>query len=296
MIKRFKQFLSQRLWTKSWAIGLVDGGISTILSADSYPVFWVKMPRDRWFADPFILDVNRDEIQLLVEDYEYSKGKGCISLLCISRKNWAITKRKVLLDNDSHLSFPCILRKNGEVYVYPENCVSGRLDMYHYDLKSETLSYYKTICDDSIWDSVMTDLFGETLLFTSKQDDYHLDIYIWNVEKERFLYQKSIVSDNPNCRMGGQLFCYENEIYYPAQDCSQNYGGAIEIKKIEYDNKTEQFHLITIKKLFSPHKRMTLGFHTLNEYKGFAVIDVQGYRYSRIVSFIEKISKLKKRL
>lgn len=284
----------KKIWTKSWALGLVEGGVSTILSRNEYPVHWVKMPKDRWFADPFILDVTDSEIRLLVEDFEYAKGKGCISLLHISRKNWRIRKRNVLLELPTHLSFPSILRRNGDIYVYPENCLSGKLDMYRYDIESETLSFYKTLCNDAIWDSVITTDFGEPLLFTAKRDDYHLDIFKWNTEKEQFFFWQSVVSDSPNSRMGGLLFRYEDSICYPAQDCSKGYGCAIDVKKIEFDSNDKTFRFSLIKKLLSPHPRMRLGMHTLNEYKGFAVIDVQGYRYPRIVSIIECASQLKK--
>lgn len=284
----------KEIWTKSWAIGLVEGGVSTILSENDYPVRWIKMPKDRWFADPFILDVTESEIQLLVEDFEYAKGKGCISVLHISRKNWKINKRKVLLQLPTHLSFPCILRRNGDVYVYPENCLGGKLDMYRYDVESETVSFYKTLCNEAIWDSVITTDFEEPLLFTAKQDDYHLDIFKWNTEKEQFFFWQSVISDSPNSRMGGLLFQYKDAICYPAQDCSKGYGCAIDVKKIEFDSNDKTFRFSLIKKLLSPHPRMRLGMHTLNEYKGFAVIDVQGYRYPRIVSIIECASQLKK--
>lgn len=284
------------MWTKRWTIGFVEGGISAIMNSDSIEAKWICLPCSRWFADPFILDVTDFEIQVLVEDFEYAKGKAVISLLKINKETMKIINRKVLLDLPTHLSFPCIIRKDGEIYIYPENCTSGRLDMYRYNPQLETVSFYKTICRDSVWDSVITTDFGEPLLFTARQDDYHLDIYTWDEVEKIFVYNQSVHSDLPNSRMGGQLFRYRGNICYPAQDCSQNYGGAIDIKKIDYNHETQSFTCSTIKKLQSPHRLFQLGLHTLNEYKGYAVVDAQGYRYPRITTVIENFSHIKQSL
>ena len=45
-----------------WALGFIEGGIQQIMENDTYDVKWVQMPKDRWYADPFILDVTDTEI------------------------------------------------------------------------------------------------------------------------------------------------------------------------------------------------------------------------------------------
>lgn len=285
--------LIKQLGTHRWALGFVRGGMDAVMNESNLSVDWVKMPKDRWYADPFILEVSDDEIQLLVEDYPYATRKGMISLLKIDRSTMEIKSRKTLLELPTHLSFPCILRENGHIYVYPESANSGRLDMYEYHPETETLTFYKTICDDVVWDSCITDLFGERMLFTAAHNDHYLDIYIWDKEVEKFLPWKQIKSETPNSRMGGQLFEYNGEIYYPAQDCSRNYGSAIDIKRVRMQGGVS---IDAICKLQSPNKRYPLGLHTLNEYKGFVVIDVLGYRYPVLGPMIAKLVKLKKKI
>ena len=49
------------------------------LSQGECSVAWLRHPyKDRFFADPFILSVDDDEIKVLVEDFEYRRWKGCI--------------------------------------------------------------------------------------------------------------------------------------------------------------------------------------------------------------------------
>ena len=295
----------------SWALGFVRGGLPAVMESDHFEVDWVKMPKERWFADPFVLDVTDEEIMLLVEDYSYATKKGIISLLHINRSTMEISARKELLELPTHLSYPAIWRKDGHIYVYPESAQSGKLKLYEYDTDKEELTFVKTICDDEVWDSYITEAFGEPMLFAAAMDNFHLDIYRWNAPKERYIQYLQLTSDKPNCRMGGAVFEYKGEWYYPAQNCEVVYGGAIDIKRIDVmanDGMSRlrlneplslndiKFSVESVKHIESPHPRMKLGMHTMNEYKGVVVIDVHGYRYGKLGELMAKLVNLKKRL
>lgn len=178
--------LVSRLQARFWAIGFVGNGLDGIMSDNPIHVEWLKMPKDGWFADPFILDVNDDEIQVLVEEKPAGSDKGVITLLKINRENMELKSKKTILDREYHLSFPCILREGGKIFIYPESATSGRLDMYEYDPLTETVSYFKTICEDDVWDSCITERFGEKMLFTAAHNDMILDIYKWDESNGRF--------------------------------------------------------------------------------------------------------------
>lgn len=287
-----------RLADKCWALGFVQGGMQTVMEAERLEVDWVKMPKDRWYADPFVLDVTDEEILLLVEDYGYKVRKGVISLLRINKITMEIASRKVLLELPTHLSFPAIWRKDRRVYVYPESAGSGRLDMYEYDAEKEDLTLEKTICDDVVWDSYITEAFGEPMLFTAAKNDYQLDIYRWDDKKDRYVSWQKIPSDMKNSRMGGAVFEYKGQYYYPAQNCEKTYGGAIDIKRVKSEEVRGKsvFRVETVKHIESPRPTMKLGIHTMNEYKGVVVIDVHGYRYGKIGEFIAKLVNQKKRI
>lgn len=279
----------------SWALGFVQGGMKALMESNHLEIEWVKMPKERWFADPFVLDVTDEEILLLVEDYAYETKKGIISLLHINRRTMEIAVRKELLERPTHLSFPAILRKDGHVYVYPESAGSGKLNMYEYNTEKEELTFVKTICDDVVWDSYITEAFSEPLMFTATKNDYQLDIYKWDDKKLRYVSWQKISSDIKNSRMGGAVFEYNGDMYYPAQNCEKTYGGAIDIKRLKENGEKVQVVGVEIH-LESPNKRYPMGLHTLNEYKGVVVIDVKGFRYGKIGELIAKLVQLKKRL
>lgn len=288
-IKNFVRKYSEKYWT----IGFVLNGFEGVMNDNPIQVKWLKMPKNSWFADPFILDVDSDEIQVLVEEMPFGKQhKGVISLLKVDRHNFELKSKKVILEIPTHLSFPCIFRENENIYIYPESAKSGKLDVYEYDPITETTSFFKTICDDMVWDSCITDMFGEKMLFTAAHNDYILDIYKWNETKQRFLPWKQVISDNRNSRMGGQLFEYQGAIYYPAQDCNMSYGSAIQIKRVDYSNDNFSFEII--KRITSPHPKMKLGLHTVNGFKDIVVVDVVGYKYPIMGKIIDWLFKVRK--
>jgi hypothetical protein len=288
--------IASKFNARYWAIGFVNNGLDGIMNDKPIHVEWLKMPKNGWFADPFILDVSNDLIQVFVEEMLFGddNSKGVITLLKIDRHSLELKSKKVVLELKTHLSFPCILRENGKIYIYPESACSGKLDIYEYNPITETTTYLKTICDEVVWDSCITDRYGERMLFTAAHNDLILDIYKWNETQSRFLPWKQVLSDNKNSRMGGQLFDYKGEVYYPAQDCTRGYGSAILIKKINFMADTFSFE--TVKRITSPHPKMKLGLHTMNEYKGVAVVDVYGYRHPFWGRIVDWMVRMKKRL
>lgn len=140
---------------KAWALGFVRGGMDAVMSDSPLKIDVVRNPyKDRWFADPFVLDVTDTKIMLLVEELRYSHPVGRIAKLTIDRKSMAIEKMDIILECPKHLSFPNIFRKGGKVYVYPENCQSGALNIYEYDDEGNRYSQYffeksKKSCDIS---------------------------------------------------------------------------------------------------------------------------------------------------
>ena len=133
----------QKLYTKltrtRWELGLIHDGLDGAFSDKQLIVDWIENPfKDRWFADPFILDVTEEYVYILAEEYSFSERKGRIAKLWVNRKSMVIERFKILLETSTHLSFPSILRKNGKIYVYPESAYSGRLDLYQYERSATT--------------------------------------------------------------------------------------------------------------------------------------------------------------
>lgn len=280
-----------------WELGFIENGLDGVFSNKPLKIKVIKNPpKDRWFADPFILHVDENEIHLLAEEMLNSKDIGRIAKIIVNRKTMMIEKLDVVLELPTHLSFPNILRYQGQTYVYPENCLSGKQDIYEYDFENDKLKFLQTICDDVIWDATMTDFFGEWLLFTANKNDFNLDIYKWNEAASRFKPYLTIPSDRRNSRMAGQLFKYNGKIYCPCQDCSKTYGGSVVVKEVESNNGNFVFR--EVKRVSSNVRNKNVGLHTLNEYKGVVVVDLKSYNhpfFGKINMFVYRLYKMLKK-
>ena len=238
-----------------WNLAFVQESLEQVL--EGHPISFISVTnpyQDKcWFADPFILDISDDYIYLLVEEMRFKPHKGRIAKLTIDRRIMTIIKMDIVLEEPWHLSFPNIMRKNKKVYVYPESAYGGKLHLYELvqdKAGKDVLKMVKTICDDVVWDSEISSYFGNPLLFTSRSNDYYLDIYKWNDENERFQYLQSLNSQKRNMRMAGSIFKVKDRIYCPSQISGYTYGQSVEIKEIrQTDNGWE---MNTIRKLMPP--------------------------------------------
>lgn len=261
---------------KTWHIAFVKGGKEALFKG-TMELEVVKNPyRDRWFADPFVLDVTDDKILLLAEELRYDHPKGRIAKLTIDRRSMALESYSIILECPTHLSFPNILRHEGKIYVYPENCRTGQLDIYEYDLANEKLVNPKKICNDGVWDAAITNLLGKWQLFAACRDDYHMDLYDWNEQLELFVPAQTIVSNRKDNRMAGELFEYKGEVYCPTQDCTETYGGGVWLKRV-VPQEDGSLQLLSVRKITPPARMKCEGLHSLNEYKGVVVVDLKGW-------------------
>lgn len=96
-----------------WELGISEDSLSEFVENGKELHFhWVKLPfKGRWFADPFILDYNEDEIIILVEEYSDKIKKGRIGKVVVDRKTFTFKNWKLLLELPTHLSFPAIIRR-----------------------------------------------------------------------------------------------------------------------------------------------------------------------------------------
>ena len=278
---------------EEYNIGFIDNTLEDIVSGQTLTYKWMQHSfKDSWFADPFVLDVTQTHIFLLVEDFYYPIGRGRISLLKVNKKNSTCEERIPLLTLNTHLSFPAILRKGTDVYVYPESGESGQLKLYKYE--DYQLKEVLTLAELSLSDAVFTDLYGANYCFTTRPSIPEEETRVQYVYKldENFSFRNQVFQycfADKIARNAGDFFRLGSFIYRPVQDCSINYGGGVIVQAVEQD-KAGEFKFTEVRRLNTSHKNLRLGVHTLNSYKGITVIDAHGYCYpilARIGNFLK---------
>lgn len=289
---RIKAFILKLLSVK-WTIGFIENDLNSILSGKPLNIHWIKHSySDRWFADPFILDVTETEIILLCEEYYYPIKRGRIAKLVIDKKTYELKESQVVLEQETHLSFPAILRKGNDVYIYPENSKNGTLAFYKYDVGYNQCIKCKNWIEEPLTDAIVTEMFGEKMIFSTKLPNHNkniLDIYHW--EKDKCVKLASVKFSNNIARNAGDFFIVNEEVYRPAQDCNKVYGGAVILQKVM---KISEFNFVDICRIESNNSKYNIGCHTFNHYRGYTVIDAKGYKFpliANILMFIINILK-----
>lgn len=276
-------------------IGFVENSLEGIINGEAIKVNWLQHNyKDRWFADPFILDVTDNHYIVLVEEWYDPIERGRISKLVVDRHDFTLKDIKTILELDSHLSFPFIQRTKDAIYIIPENSATGRLTRYKYNPATDEVSFDSIICNDKLTDSVPFEYNGKELMFSTKLPDANgkeLGIYQKEDDGPYTHYDSYHFTDNLS-RMAGDLFTCNGKLYRPAQVCIESYGDAVSLQEINYDNG--RFIFKELRRIYSPSPKYDLGFHTFNVYNKHIVVDGLGFRrttISHLFKFIWHIFK-----
>lgn len=265
-----------------WNIGFIESNIKNALNLNSNSIHWAKKKfTDRWFADPFILDYDEKEIIILAEEFDYDLAKGRIARVIFDRKTYEEVSFEIILELPLHLSFPFIIRKEKEIYLMPENSLSGHSTIFKYEDSTRIITPIKQISNQPFTDATIIDIVGSRFLLTTQRPDpngNNLSIY-------KFNYNTFSIDNVPlikefsskKARNAGEFFTVDDKIYRPAQDCNKCYGHGVIIQEIIKKGDCWEFE---DKNSFYPTNfNYNLGIHTLNHYKDLIVFDCNGYRY-----------------
>lgn len=240
-------------------------------------ISWVNTKEfddEGWFADPFFLRVNEEIIILLAEEFVYSQGKGRLVKLTIDRKTNTLIDVYVVLELDTHLSFPSIYREDGKIYVIPENSASGGQYLYEYDDECSTLKNPKLIVPRRLLDPQLLKIEGFYFLFAVEFiEGWWEETQVLKIFRSKSLagvYEEvqTIKKRSNEERGAGQIV----NMVRPAQCCEGNYGKETILYKLYYRN--DLFSELEIGRIIpnAKHKYGSL-LHTYNVEGNIAVID-----------------------
>ena len=271
--------IKEYLTATKYNIGFLDNKLKDIIQGADISVNWMKHSyKDRWFADPFILDITDEHYIVLAEEWYDPINKGRISKLVVDRHDFKLKEIKTILELDNHLSFPFIQREKDTIYIIPENSATGKLPRYKYNPITDETSFDSFICNDRLTDSVPFNYNGEELMFSTKLPDASgkdLGIYKKDNNGTYILYNTYHFEENLS-RMAGDIFTCNGKLYRPAQVCIKSYGDAVSIQEISTENGS--FNFKELRRIYSPSYNYNLGFHTFNVYQNHIVVDGLGYR------------------
>jgi hypothetical protein len=251
----------------------------------------VRAPRENFYADPFV--VEKDERTFVFfEDYIRESKRAGISCMEL-RKDGSCSVPERVLEKDYHLSYPCVFEWCGEMYMIPESISNRTIDLYRASDFPRGWHRVRTLVENvSCVDSTILEYEGKFWLFTcgtpkpnpiyQKTDD-ELLLYFADTPLGPWTPHplNPVVCDARSCRPAGRLF-YENGVLIrPSQDCSENYGRAVTLNRVQILTQTEyeECPVATIGPAWFPGN---IGTHTYDRSASYQVVDGRTWAGSRL--------------
>ena len=275
-----------------WDLGIAFEAEGHRYDASEWNFHIIKAPKDRWFADPFILDVTDTVIIVLVEEFSYRINRGRLAKLIIDKETFQLKSMKIVLDLNTHLSFPAILRDGTDIYIYPENSASGSSMLYKYNSEDDSVSVIKQLSNQPLTDAIITKIDDSSYIFTTEiptQNGNKLSIYTALDDMGSYKLIQNITLFDNTARSAGDIFVDNGKIVRPAQNCNGGYGVGLVFQEIIKDSKGD----FVLKELFrrKPIKNY-IGMHTYNQYKGCYVVDLHARRYPYLHKCLQFLKNL----
>lgn len=265
----------------AWKLGILENGYDDLKKGCIKYVHNGKYEGKKWFADPFILDTDSENIYLLVEEYDYKINRGRIAKITVRKSDYTIMDCRVILDLPTHLSFPTIYRHDDKLIVCPENFSGGGFYKYEYDQINEKLIRVGTISTDKLVDTTILEIYGAFYMFSTYEplpNGSLLTIYrADNFDGPYETYQEVRFKENIG-RNAGFIFQHNGEMIRPAQESNYSYGHGLVFQRVTFENGKFEFEEVW--RYETTHPTYKLGTHTYNEYKGVGVVDYKGHRNS----------------
>lgn len=232
-----------------------------------------------YFADPFLF-AHQDVMHVFVEEVPSHTNRGVISHFTLS-DDGTPSKRQVVLDTGSHLSYPNVFADGGEIYMLPESSAAGGLDLYR--AASFPLVWEKAarLIDEPLHDATPFQHEGRWWIAAGTQT---LQSSSWDGLSLYFADSllgpwhphalNPVLIDAACARPGGPLWRDSGGILIrPAQDCTDSYGGALTLRRI-LRLTPEAFAEETAGTLAFGQGSGLQGPHTLSRADGFEIIDL----------------------
>ena len=297
MSKNYISNLYDNKFTRDmYSIGVAKVGLDKLLKGElSNDIIWMKEIENNFFyADPFAKKTGQDELTILAEEYDCIKKKGRIVSIKFNAKK-EFSYPSLSLELNTHISYPYLISLNHETFCIPENSMANRISLFRAGSFPDdwcevvTLIEGKKIVDPTI-------IFHEDFywLFCT-EDSRDLELCIWFSKELKGPWsphpKNPVKYDIRSARPAGNIFKYNNTLYRPSQNGSKEYGGGININKINILT-TKDFNEEPIVTLTPPNNcKYKRGIHHLGICDEYIVIDGKRRKlyFKKLLNFIDRI-------
>jgi hypothetical protein len=256
------------------------GGDARAVAADLKGYTRLMPPKDRYWADPFVLEKN-GRYFVFFEELPFKARRAHISMLEIDPLSGRASEPVRVLERDYHLSYPFLVEHDGQLYMIPETAQNGTVEAYRcVDFprrwKLERVLFDGLRCVDATFHRGADRwwMFANAAAPGSRAFDDELHIF----HAERLLgdwqpHRRNPVKSDARCaRPAGQLYWRNGALYRPAQICAPLYGSGLSINRVlrltphEYAERQ-------VERILPSERDGLLGVHTINRAGDLTVVD-----------------------
>lgn len=281
LVTKFIHYLNYNFLGTKYHCWTLFIGKGDFLNSTLFKLKPVKLPKNQFWADPFILNY-KNKNYIFFENYDYKLKKGKIS--CGLIENQQLINITDVMEKDYHLSFPYVFEENEDLFLMPETSENNRLELYKCLEFPNKWELYSTAFEgEKIVDTFFyNDHNNQRWLFTNKLADlnsvFDSELFIYRVNdldlKKMEPHQNNpVIINSEIARNAGQVFSFNNKVYRPSQaNIDGVYGRALNINQIEKlsINEYKETKIITVFPNF--HKGL-ISTHHLSQANKLFVID-----------------------
>jgi hypothetical protein len=221
-----------------WNIGIIDAPAEALLAPDRLPpISWLNIrARNTFFADPFLIE-ERGTLYCFFEELPYRTNRGVISYVTLDGRRDQPLEIHPAISEPHHLSYPFLLRHDGEILCIPEGSASGRVVAYVARSFPDGWYAKATLLEYPGVDSTIFRHGAYWWLFcTDVRDAPNAALQIFYADDLFGTWRahagNPVVSDPTHGRPGGRPFVSNGNLYRVAQNCSSHYGGSLAIMHV----------------------------------------------------------------
>ena len=278
-LRRFKKKIDRKLNFEQYILLFKMGDAQT--TTQKFSNFKrILPPKDRFWADPFVLQKNNRHY-IFIEELIYKNKLGTIGVIEMT-EDGAFGAPMMVLEKDYHLSYPFLIEANKELYMIPESNANNTMQLYkcvdfplQWELEEVIMNNVQAL------DTTVYFFEDKYWMFTNMKEHPGISGY-----DELFLFysdslvggnwvphtQNPIVSDVRRARPAGGIFTKNGKLYRPAQNCAKRYGYGMQIAEIKTLTETE-YHEEIVQSIHPDWAHDLRTTHTINHMGKLTVID-----------------------
>jgi hypothetical protein len=274
------------LFRQSWNVGVTGHPAAVVAGLEGADrqrralaeVLWMAERRDAFAADPFIVRSGEadDGYRVFYECFPWGTGRGRID--CVPVRGGRFGSASVALATPCHLSYPNIVRHDGELVMIPEHAQSGELALYRLDPRGIVTGKETIDGPPGLLDTTFLEWHGRHWMFaTHAGPNDNAELHLYHADALtgpwRAHAHNPVKRDRANARPAGPFIHHAGSVFRPAQDCASHYGAGIVVNRLRTLTE-DAFDEEPVSEIRPPSgSRYDFGLHTISSAGDCTVID-----------------------